>query len=483
MAFGIGIFLTTVITSRELNKIYDAQLAQAARALIAKTRHEILNQDHQRLDDSLAKDDNRYHSERGGKRDEKHEERHFEKRDHESHDDEDQDHAPLKWKEHRHAFFLKYAQEYEQSQEVQVFDPQGGLIFKSSNELPVTPTPVHEGFSDQTLLGQDWRVFVLKDDESGVVVRAFQPKAQRFQMLLALTVRMGYPLLFVLPFLAFMVLWSVGRSLESIHRLTSDLKKREPTKLDGLDVQSVPEEIQPLVSVLNDLFSRLKSALEKERRFTSEAAHELRTPLAGLKTQAEVALGAQNSQERERALGNIIQAVDRCTHLVTQLLALARIDSRQGAQTFELVSLAKIAGQQLGELVPEALRKNHEISVDADEEIKIRGSEVMLGVLIRNLAENAIRYTPAGGRIRVRIYRDEDVAVLDVIDNGPGISPDQRQRVFERFVRLDGAGDSAMGSGLGLSIVQNIVEMHKGTCEVQSPTTGSGTLIRVRFPN
>jgi two-component system sensor histidine kinase QseC len=201
----------------------------------------------------------------------------------------------------------------------------------------------------------------------------------------------------------------------------------------------------------------LQQAFETERRFTSDAAHELRTPLAAIKTQAQVALRSSADEERRRALNQVISGVDRASHLVQQLLTLARIDPTLWVGS-ELIDLPALASEVLAEIAPMALARDIDLSLEAGLPPAIRGDRAMLGMMLRNLVDNAIKYTPAGGKVEVRLARDGARLNLSVDDSGPGITPEERARVFERFYRQ--VGTNVPGSGLGLSIVKRIADLH-----------------------
>lgn len=251
---------------------------------------------------------------------------------------------------------------------------------------------------------------------------------------------------------------------------------RDPTNLAALETSDVPVEILPLVGSLNTLLVRLEQALTNERRFTADAAHELRTPLAALKTQAQVARRADNAAQRDAALENLILGTDRATHLVEQLLTLARLDPEgESAVLKETCDLAALARRILADQTPTALSKHIELELTGLESVPITGNSAMLGILLRNLVDNAIRYTPSGGRVAVSVVANR----LEVTDSGPGIPEQEKQRVFDRFYRV--LGTEASGSGLGLSIVQRIVDHHGAKLILETGEQGKGLSVTVVF--
>jgi two-component system sensor histidine kinase QseC len=277
-----------------------------------------------------------------------------------------------------------------------------------------------------------------------------------------------------------MVWLGVGRGLAPLGRLAREVSGRDPRSLDEIPTATVPSEVLPLVQALNRLFQRLGSAFLAQRRFTADAAHELRTPLAGVKTQAQVAMRAPDPAERQRALEQVLKGIARAGHLVEQLLVLARIDRESTDIAFAHPDLHKIAVSVLSELSPQALARGVDLELDGDRGVPVRGSPDLLSILLRNLVDNAVRHTPPNGRVLVRVTREQVGALLTVQDNGPGIPPEQRERVFARFYRLDCAAGE--GSGLGLSIVQRISALHGATISLQDGPGGAGLAVEVRFP-
>ncbi|HQT26076.1 MAG TPA: ATP-binding protein, partial [Burkholderiales bacterium] len=241
-----------------------------------------------------------------------------------------------------------------------------------------------------------------------------------------------------------------------------------------------PGELRPLVDAINTLLSRLEYSFENERRFTADAAHELRTPLAALKTQAQVAMRASEEAQRKKALEQVIGGVDRATHLVQQLLTLARLDPQFAQVGNSKVDLHQVVVGVLTELAPEALAKRIELVFEEAPRAMVKGDPEMIRILTSNIVRNAIRYTPEEGHVEVRIGEDVDAVRLHVIDNGPGIERGERTNVFERFYRT--LGNRASGSGLGLSIVKRIADLHHAEVTLDTGENGKGLWVRVKFP-
>lgn len=272
----------------------------------------------------------------------------------------------------------------------------------------------------------------------------------------------------------------IYHDLRLLNYLTLCLKKHNTTHVIGID--HIPSRFKPLIRELNELLSTLQHTVEAHKRFSSDAAHELRTPLAAIKTQAQVALHAKNNSEQQTALHNVMRGVDRSAHLIDQLLILGRLEPQATLDDHETaaVDLNKLTIDTVALLVPFALEKNIDISLNNDQgTVVIRGNEISLGILIRNLVDNAIRYTPNGGQVLVSIVKQSDHVLLRVIDNGPGIPPELHQRVFERFFRV--LGTKTNGSGLGLAIAKQITQLHRGQIIIKH-NHNSGLCVEVFFP-
>jgi two-component system sensor histidine kinase QseC len=291
----------------------------------------------------------------------------------------------------------------------------------------------------------------------------------------------AYILLLTYPLFGFSVWLIIGLALRSITRVTTEISSRASTYLEPVKAENIPIEIKPLVVELNQLFIRLKLAFERNKRFAADAAHELRTPLAALKTQAQVALKAETEADRDYALIKVLQGVDRSSHMVAQLLTLSRLGQEEALSDIKPVDLHKLAAEIIAYLVPVALEKSIEIELASPPTTTtIMGNDITLGILIRNIVDNAIRYTPMNGEVKVQLLRNTEQVILRVTDSGPGIPAEYRERVFERFFRILGA--TAPGSGLGLAIVAQIADLHGAKINLGSASHGTGLLFEVIFP-
>lgn len=289
-------------------------------------------------------------------------------------------------------------------------------------------------------------------------------------------------LLWSYPLFALLIWLSIDRGLHSLRRITDDIVRRQADRLDIVDASNAPLEIKPLVDALNRLFRRLHETFERNKRFSGDAAHELRTPLAALKTQAQVALKVSTEEERKAGLRNVILGVDRCTHIVQQLLTLSRLDPEAGLQDLQRFNIANLAAEMVAQLVPNALEKNIDIElIKENDEMYFYGNETFIAILIRNLVDNAIRYTPENGEVKIELTQHHNQTIIKVTDSGPGIPKELRTRVFERFYRV--LGTKASGSGLGLAIVQQIAQLHNGHISLSTPRSNKGLEISVTFPD
>jgi len=291
------------------------------------------------------------------------------------------------------------------------------------------------------------------------------------------------PQFIVLPIAVLLVWFGLSRGIAPLNALQQRLRARRPDDLSPIDEGATPSEIVPLVGAMNELLDRLSANVQAQRRFVADAAHQLKTPLAGLRTQAELALRDASPDEMQASLRQLIMGSERATRLVNQLLLLARAEN---PQSVELVpaDLNAIAHEQTLHWVHQALALNTDLGFEGtDAPLVIAGNDILLAELLNNLVDNALRYTPSGGHITVRVRRTARHAVLEVEDSGPGIPPEERERVFDRFYRV--LGTRSAGSGLGLAIVREISQKHHAQVQILEGTAHSdlpGACIRVLFP-
>lgn len=364
----------------------------------------------------------------------------------------------------------------------QVWSDAGKLILHSSS-APKTPLlSENDGFSDKIIGGQKWRVFTTYNNKSSTRTVLAERYGTRNELGHRIAQDDLYIMLLTFPLSGLLIWMIIGRGLDSLDKVAEEVANRAPSHLEPVDLKEVPEEIKPVIDELNKLFFRLQQGFEREKRFTADAAHELRTPLAALKAQAQVALNSNDIKEKNQALQKLIASVNRSTHIVQQLLTINKMVPEAINRTeLEKVNLAKLIRETLAMLAASAVEKQIELEFEADKKIpELSANATALGILIRNLVDNAIRYSKENGLVKVHLSKIENEIRIEVRDNGPGIPPELRERVFERFYRV--LGNKSPGSGLGLAIVRQICELHGGRVELDAPETGSGLIVRVFFP-
>lgn len=363
----------------------------------------------------------------------------------------------------------------------QIWNQKGELILRSKN-APQTPySKGQTGLSTIWHQGESWYINTGFVPSNNYTIMLAERADYRQELENRLTQDSIIVMLVTYPFLGFLIWIIVGRGLDTLRRVAREVHQRAPAYLEPVDLESVPSEIEPLVSELNSLFRRLKAAFDREKRFTADAAHELKTPLAALSAQTQVALRAATDKEKKEALLKVLSGVRRSTHVVQQLLTLSRMEPEAGLTETHQVNIAKEAAEVAGMLAPEAINKNIELELLApDSKACIEGNATAIAILIRNLTDNAIRYSPNDSMVTINIEENDKNVFLTVTDNGPGIPEKLRKRVFERFYRV--LGNNTTGSGLGLSIVQQIVKLHQGEIKLRTPKSGQGTEFQIIFP-
>ena len=359
---------------------------------------------------------------------------------------------------------------------VQIWDGAGARIYLShpASDLPERATL---GFEDISTRRGDWRVFSMQ--MRGRTIQVAQPLSVRRGLARAHALRTLLPVLVLLPLLAGALWYGAERALRPLSAMARELDARDPALLAPLAEERRDKEIHPLVRALNDLLRRLAAAIDKQRAFVADAAHELRSPLTALKLQLQLLDRAADATTRREARARLAAGIERGSHLVEQLLTLARNEPDAGEQVVSPVRLAEIAREAIAEVAPLADAQGVDLGLAHAEEVSVPGDADALRVLVRNLIDNAVRYTPAGGRVDASVRRSEGSAVIEVADTGPGIPETDRIRVFGRFYR--GHAGEESGSGLGLAIVKAIAERHGARIELDAADSG-GLLARVVLP-
>lgn len=342
-----------------------------------------------------------------------------------------------------------------------------------------------EGFSEHPYQGTSWRFYTVADHDAEYRVVVGQAHAARERLAREIGLSLLLPAALALPLMALAVWWAVGRTLQPVDAVAHEVGRLDAQALAPLDDSApLPDEIAPLRTALNALIRRVTEAFDNERRFTADAAHELRTPLAALKVQAQVALRAQADDSRQHALAQVIAGVDRMTHLVEQLLTLARVDPARQDIAPRPFDPAAIVAEVCAELLPQAQRRGQMLHVDAAPGCTVAVTPAWLQIALRNLVDNALRHAGEGARIAVRLARTGSGCTLSVADDGPGVAPDLRARLTARFVRGETEGE---GCGLGLSIVARVAALSHAQLELGDGLPradgGYGFAATLRFGN
>lgn len=356
---------------------------------------------------------------------------------------------------------------------------QNGEAVLSSANMPEGFTHAPDGFSSLKTANAQWRVLNMQQGEMNVWVG--ENISYRRHTINTLLIYALFPLLPAFPLLALMIWFSVSRGLSPLQAMQEEVHKRSDRNLEPIALARVPVEVHGLVGELNLLLERLRNALEAERRLTGDAAHEIRTPLAALRTHVQVVLRSTDPQFQAHGLQQINRSVTRITTLMEQILLLARLDSDALIEEFYPVDLSTVAEAVEVDLAVQAFDKRISLSLDQTP-VRIIGIEVWLKILLRNLVSNAIRYTPAGGHVSVRVEHHDPYAVVSVMDDGPGITAEEEKVIFKRFYRGTAASGDGQGSGLGLPIVKRIIEVHKGTIVLSQGLRGRGLGVTVTLP-
>jgi two-component system sensor histidine kinase QseC len=368
---------------------------------------------------------------------------------------------------------------FQQGATYQVYSLAGDLLLRS-HDAPNAPLAASEGFSDVRAAGVEWRAYRTIDADNELVVIVAQRSAERDAIVRDLALRLVVPVLIALPLLALAIWLAVTRGLRPLQQLAAEVHERNAGRLDPLPESAAPVEVAPLVAEMNELFGRLGRSFQAERRLTGDAAHELRTPLAALRTHAEVALTTPSEDRRRRSLQQVVEGVGRAARSVEQMLMLARIDADRALEHLQPVELEPICREAVSQARAASTERGVTVDVDALPSLSVRGDRAMMLGLVRNLVDNALRFAPDAGRVRVSARREGADAVIAVEDSGPGVPEESRERIFDRFHRGD--DPRGEGSGLGLSIVRRIAELHGGRATAMRSEALGGLRVEVRLP-
>lgn len=362
----------------------------------------------------------------------------------------------------------------------QIWDNNNRLMYKNigAPDAPFSKMGA-SGLGWTTLNGMQWRTYTTWDKSRRLQIQVGEPSSHRKEI----SGRFAYKLLLfalvILPLMAGGIWWAVNRVFRTLQVSANEVSRRTPNDLQKMDLDGSPLEVHPLLHAINRLFERVSRTLEYEQRFTADAAHELRTPLAAIKTNLQVIQRARNDDERAEAVGGLGTSVDRATRLVEQLMTLARLDPQYDqSEGMAPLDLATLLSAQMPALQTQAGKLQLHLDADLQPSLCLLHQESFL-ILFRNLIDNALRYTPQDGEVKISCRVESGEVCMRIADSGVGIPVDMRERVFDRFFRLSDANKP--GSGLGLSIVKRIVETHQASIVLKEGLHGTGLTVEVRF--
>lgn len=361
---------------------------------------------------------------------------------------------------------------------IQIWTADGVQVSEPDDRLALPQLAV-VGFSNIEARGTTYRVFSVQT--ASQVIQIAQDMAVRRQIAGKLALRTAAPIALMAPILMLLVLWVVKQSFKPLAQVRRQVSQRQVADLSPVNEDGLPDEIRPLVLELNHLLRRVRDAFDAQQHFVADAAHELRSPLTALKLQVQGLRRAADSDARERAIGRLSSGINRATHLVEQLLILARQEASTttGAQP-ELVSLSDACRLAFEDTLATAKERSIDMGIGHADDVSIEGDSEALRILVRNLLDNAIKYGSDQGRIDLEIRATDHAVELSVDDSGPGIAPEHRDRVLDRFYRVNSTQQT--GSGLGLAIVKSIADRHHAKLSLADSATLGGLRVVVRFP-
>lgn len=365
--------------------------------------------------------------------------------------------------------FTPYGHEFERNLYFQLLSEQGTILLRSPSAPTQPLTTLERGFNSETKDHHEWRTFTLYNEEQRTWLIVAERDDERAELASTMATLTMLPLFITLPFLLALLWWLISAGLSPLRQVAQAISERHPANLSPLNLSIKAEELAPLVGEINRLMHTLADTIEREKQFTNEAAHELRTPLAVLRIHSENVMTAEDDASREQALRKMLLALDRSDRLIRQLLTQARIDNQQTPELARL-DLSALLQSTLANLAPLALKKGQQLSLEGAEHLQVMGQAVLLDLMFGNLIDNALRYTPEGGEIAVVIEVEGNRVRVDVRDSGPGIPTAALSRLCERFYRVNPQqGD---GVGLGMAIVRRIAELHGADLDVHNRPHG-----------
>ncbi|KAA0983917.1 ATP-binding protein [Pseudomonas sp. ANT_J28] len=354
-----------------------------------------------------------------------------------------------------------------------------GVLSITTDSALMLPPPMQTGLSDVQVGDQTWHTFV--NQRGDKVFRVAQAQNKRWEELAGLAVHLLWPVVSLIPFLALFLWFGISYGLKPLKTVATELSERNVNSLQPIASKELPSEVKPLVDALNDLLERLANAFTMQKHFIADAAHELRTPVAALSIQVELAQRATQDADRAVSLSEVQVGVTRLTRLTQQLLTLARLEPDAQSPVMQSVDLSALCKSVISDQVRRAEASGIDLGLTEHAASSISGDPETLRILLNNLVDNAIRYAGAQAKIDVTVRETAQGIVLEVCDNGPGINAGERERVLERFYR--GNNQRGSGSGLGLSIVKTIAEQHRAQVVLDAAPNGFGLRVQIIFPS
>lgn len=354
----------------------------------------------------------------------------------------------------------------------------GKIAVYSSTAFPAEVPQQKVGLTTISYLDEDWRVYSLPIPNTTIVMEVGERIALRETLVSNILLNLFFPLLILVPVIGFLIWLGIGSGLRTIHGLVRQIRTRSPDDLSSIPVKDLPRDLLPLGRSINQLLDKLSRSLTLERRFSDLAAHQLRTPQASVKLLLQMLCNSDNEQERRTIIADLVASNDRATHLIEQLLRLARVSHQRLDLTS--VPLYHLAASVLAEFGNIINSRNLDVSLEGDETAQVKTDESLLHMMISNVLDNAIKYTPVAGRIEVAVKPEAGFWRILISDSGPGIPIDEQEAVFQRFYRLDTLHTE--GAGLGLAIVADTADRLAVKVKLSTPRWGNGLRVDLRLP-
>src|SRR5258705_752451 len=354
----------------------------------------------------------------------------------------------------------------------------GKIMMLSDTALPATISQQSVGFSEVEYNHEKWRIYTQAVPNSAVTIEVGEKRALRNKLVANILLQLSFSLLILVPAVGLLIWLGIKSGLGTIRSLIRAIRRRSPDDLSSIPVDDLPRDLSRVGKSINQLLAKLEHSLTAERRFSDHAAHQLRTPLAGLKLQLQMLAKEDDESERMALIGDLTRSTNRATHLVEQLLRAARVSHQP--VNIKALPLYHATASVIAEMANVAAEKQLDISLEGQKEASVRADELLMKLMISNLMDNAIKYTPASGKIRISVLPRDGMWCLSISDTGPGISESEREAVFHRFYRADNAVTD--GAGLGLAIVGEIIDRMSAKIALKTPESGQGLRVEVLLP-